>query len=156
MTEQQAGDPWRAGATDGAGCARMFADFALSTASRAPLYARMASGVAEDAELSSLLLHAPPEQRQPVLLFACVHALLLNGDGGEDLARHHPNPAADPDPGDPLPALRRFCAERQAELIAMLATRHTQTNEIGRCALLLPAFGMLAAEQGELVHLDVG
>jgi hypothetical protein len=134
----------------------MFADFARTTASRAPLYARMANGVAGDVELASLLLHAPPEQRQPVLLFACVHALLLDGDGGGDLARHYPNLAADPDPGDPLPALRRFCHRRRPELIAMLGTRHTQTNEIGRCALLLPAFGILASEHGELAHLDVG
>ena len=99
-------------------------------------------GVAEDAQLASLLLHAPPAQRQPVLLFACVHALLLGGDGDE-LARHYPNLTAHPDPGDPLPALRRVCEQHEASLAAMLASRHTQTNEIGRCALLLPAFGLL-------------
>jgi hypothetical protein len=146
---------WRDRAMDATGCARMFADFASTTASRAPLYARMAAGVAEDAELASLLLHAPPAQRQPVLLFACVHALLLGGDG-EELARYYPNLTSRPDTGDPLPAFRRVCEQHEASLAAMLASRHTQTNEVGRGALLLPAFGLLAAEVGRLAHLDVG
>jgi hypothetical protein len=133
----------------------MFADFADTTASRAPLYSRMAAGIAADEQLASLLLRAPPEQRQPVLLFACVHALLLGGDGDE-LARYYPNLTARPDTGDPLPALRRFCAQHETDLAAMLVSRHTQTNEIGRCVLLLPAFGLLAAEVGSLAHLDVG
>ena len=117
----------------------------------------MAAGLADDEPLAGLLLHAPPEQRQPVLLFACVHALLLDGAGAdEDLARYYPNLTARPDTGDPLPALSGFCARHEAELRQMLATRHTQTNEIGRCAVLLPAFGMLAVEMGPLAHLDVG
>jgi hypothetical protein len=133
----------------------MFADFSRTTASRAPLYARMAAGIAEDEQLAALILRAPPEQRQPVLLFACVHDLLLAGFDG-DLAGHYPNLTSDPDPGDPLPALREFCALHDSELTERLALRSTQTNEIGRCALLLPAFGLLAAEVGPLAHLDVG
>jgi hypothetical protein len=146
---------WRDRAIDARGCARMFADFAGTTRSRAPLYSRMAAGIAEDERLAALLLHAPPVQRQPVLLFACVHALLLEGDGDE-LARYYPNLTGRPEPGDPLPALRRFCEQHEADLTALLASRQTQTNEVGRCALLLPAFGLLAAEVGPLAHLDVG
>ena len=133
----------------------MFADFAGTSASRAPLYSRMAAGIADDEQLAALLLHAPSEQRQPVLLFACIHALLLAGRDG-DLAAHYPNLTANPDDSDPLPALRRFCELHEANLTAMLASRHTQTNEVGRCALLLPVFGLLAAEVGPLAHLDVG
>jgi hypothetical protein len=151
----------RLDATDAAGCARMFEFFARTTATRAPFYARLAAGIAEDETLAGLLLHAPPAQRQPVLLFACVHDLLLSasdGDAAEThrLARYYPNLTARPTTDDPLPAFRRFCARHDAELTAMLATRSTQTNEIGRCALLLPAFGLLAAEVGPLAHLDVG
>jgi hypothetical protein len=133
----------------------MFADFSQTTRSRAPLYSRLAAGIADDEPLAALLLRAPAEQRQPVLLFACVHDLLLAGFDG-DLARYYPNLTADPDRGDPLPALKEFCATHDSDLTARLGGRSTQTNEIGRCALLLPAFGLLAAEVGPLAHLDVG
>lgn len=144
---------------DAASSASMFGEFARTAATRAPLYARMSAGIAADPGLAALLLAAPPTQRQPVLLFAAVHELLLaaEADGrAEPLARHYPNLTADPDTGDPLPALRELCARRGDELGAMLRTRRTQTNEIGRCALVLPAFGIVAAEVGPLAHLDVG
>jgi hypothetical protein len=151
-------DGWTETATDTATCARMFADFARTTRARAPLYSRMASGIAEDEPLAGLLLRAPAAQRQPVLLFACVHDLLLSGVDGDraELARYYPNLTAAPDGGDPLPTLRRFCAHHDRALTELLGSRSTQTNEIGRCALLLPAFGLLAAEVGPLAHLDVG
>jgi hypothetical protein len=133
----------------------MFADFSQTTRTRAPLYARLAAGISGDERIAALLLRAPPEQRQPVLFFASVHDLLLAGFDG-DLARYYPNLTPEPSPGDPLPALREFCAAHEAELTDRLAGRSTQTNEIGRCALLLPAFGLLAAEVGPLAHLDVG
>jgi hypothetical protein len=101
------------------------------------------------------LLLAPPTQRQPVLLLACVHAMLL-ADGDGALARFYPNLTEQPDAADPMPAFRAFCRARGEELAELLATRSTQTNEIGRCALLLPVLGLLAAEVGALAHLDVG
>ena len=118
----------------------------------------MARGIAGDEQLAGLLLCAPAAQRQPVLLFACVHDLLLAGVDGDraDLARYYPNLTANSDAGDPLPALRRFCAHHDAALTALLASRSTQTNEVGRCALLLPAFALLATDVGPLAHVDVG
>ena len=56
-----------------AACARVFAALAESAKPRAPLYVRLAEGIAADHELAGLLLLAPPTQRQPVLLLACVH-----------------------------------------------------------------------------------
>jgi hypothetical protein len=144
-------------AWDAAGCAAMFAEFARTASPRAPLYQTLAAGIATDPELAGLLLHAPPQQRQPVLLFACVHDLLLRGGDDGDLRRHYPNlRTGPPPPGDPLDALRAFCTRHHDELVTLLGTRSTQTNEIGRCSLLLPVFGMLAGEVGPLTHLDVG
>jgi hypothetical protein len=134
---------------------RMFADFALTTATRAPLYSRLSSGIAADAELAGLLALAPPTQRQPVLLFACVHALLL-ADPDDELAAWYPNLTTTPADDDPLPAFRRFCRRHRSELATLLARRSTQTNEIGRCALFLPALAMLESECGPLAHVDVG
>lgn len=145
-----------AGATDVRGCANMFAEFARSASPRAPLYAALAAGVARDAELAALLLHAPPRQRQPVLLFASVHFLLLLGRADAGLRAHYPNLTPASDDSDPVPALRRFCALHRHELIGLLATRSTQTNEIGRCSVLLPALGIVADEVGPLALLDVG
>jgi hypothetical protein len=138
------------------GITAMFAEFGRSASPRAPLYAALAAGVAQDAELAGLLLHAPPRQRQPVLLFASVHHLLLLGRQDAGLRQYYPNLTPVPAAGDPVPALRRFCALHREELIGLLASRSTQTNEIGRCSLLLPAFGIVAAEVGPLAHIDVG
>jgi hypothetical protein len=157
VTQAPGGTTSDAWATDAAGCARMFAEFARSASPRAPLYTRLADGIAAHDDLAGLLLLSPPRQRQPVLLLACVHMLLLGPEGRDaDLARFYPNLTAAPADGDPVPALRRFCRGHGDRLAELLATRSTQTNEIGRCALLLPAFGLLAAEVGALSHLDVG
>lgn len=134
----------------------MFAEFALATARRAPLYASLSRSIATDDEVAGLLTEAPPTQRQPVLLFACVHAVLL-AEPDDDLAAWYPNlTPAPPADGDPWPAFRRFCRRHRDELVALLARRSTQTNEIGRCAVFLPVFGLLADEVGPLAHVDVG
>lgn len=138
--------------------ANEFANFAVSAMPRAPLYAAMSIGISRDPELYRLLLHAPPTQRLPVLLFAAIHDLLLV-DPSDPLARWYPNLAARPSPpsDDTLPpTLRRFVDQHLEEIVELLATRSTQTNEVGRSALFLPAFGLVASEVGPLGHLDVG
>lgn len=134
---------------------RLFADFAAQTTD-APLYARLAAGIADDPGLVGLLLNAPRAQRLPVLLFACVHWLLL-ADPSEPLARFYPNLSRGATvTGDPVAQFRRFCHAHHAELAELLATRSTQTNEIGRTALFVPAFGLLDREVGPLAHVDAG
>lgn len=143
-------------ATDPASCRQHFAAFAASTATWAPTYSRLSGIVAADPELAGHLLLAPPTQRLPVLLFACVHHLLLD-EPEHPLAAWYPNlVVGTPRTDDPAPALRQLCAERRDELAALLATRRTQTNEVGRSALFVPVFGLLADEVGPLAHLDVG
>ena len=138
-------------------CQQLFADFAET--SDAPLYADLAAGIAEDPELAGLLLAAPPSQRLPVLLFASVHWLLL-AEPMAPLARFYPNlPVPDTSAGRKLGAIdafRQFCEERSGALAELLATRRTQTNEIGRSALFVPSLAELAEQCGPLVHLDVG
>lgn len=146
-------DPW-----EESELARRFRESAASHHPRAPLYAALASGIADEPEISGLLLHAPPEQRLPVLLFACVHTLVLQ-EPQSDLAAWYPNLTPSPrSPGDPalLPTFKRFVDDRAPALFDLLATKRTQTNEVGRCLMLLPAFGVLADEVGPIAHLDVG
>jgi hypothetical protein len=93
-----------------------------------------------------------------VLLFACVHTLVLQ-DPQSDLAAWYPNLTMSPrSPEDPalLPTFKRFVSDRVPALFELLATKRTQTNEVGRCLMLLPAFGIVADEVGPISHLDVG
>jgi hypothetical protein len=53
-------------------------------------------------------------------------------------------------------AFRTVALERADDIRPMLATRRTQTNEIGRCALLVPVLALVGGEVGPLAHLDVG
>ena len=138
-------------------CQQLFADFAQTT--DAPLYADLAAGIADDPELAGLLLVAPPAQRLPVLLFASVHWLLL-AEPTAPLARFYPNLPVPPEQGarksSAIEEFRDFCAERTTALAELMATRRTQTNEIGRSALFVPVLGELAADCGPLAHIDVG
>ncbi len=140
---------------DDIGLRQSFAEFGAQTATAAPLYGRLATAIADDPATARLLLHAPAPQRMPVLLFACVHWLLIN-EPEHDLRRYYPNLTPEPDPGDPYPAFKRLCAQHEPRLASLLGSRSTQTNEVGRCALLLPALGMLADERGPLALVDVG
>lgn len=138
--------------------ARHFTLHATSSARRAPLYAALCTGIAGDPSLSRLLLHAPAQQRLPVLLLAASHRLLLD-EADHRLAAWYPNlsqPYRDPADPDLLPTYKRFVVERHDALVELLATRRTQTNEVGRCAMFVLAFGLIADEVGTLAHLDVG
>ena len=133
-----------------------FRDFADTARPRAPLYARLSAAIAGDDAVATLLTAAPPTQQIPVLLFAATHHLVLAGACPE-LAAHYPNLSPVPDAGDPWPAFRDLCHQHAAQLREIIATRHTQTNEVGRCATFLPAFAQIAEETGSpLAQVDVG
>jgi hypothetical protein len=155
--------------------AQRFRNNAASSLPRAPLYAALCRTIAEDPRLYGLLRHAPPSQQLPVLLLAAVHSMLLDSvDAGDtadadgtgapsrarpELASWYPNLSADALPADDrrLPGVfTGFVDDHREEIIGIVATRHTQTNEVGRSGLLLVAFGLLAEEMGALAHLDVG
>jgi len=145
-------------APEAAEMARRFAASASDNLPRAPLYAALADGIAHDTDLSRLLLLAPPTQRLPVLLFACIHELLLD-EPAHALSAWYPNLTADHrDPLDPalMTTLVAFVGAHRERLVHLLATRTTQTNEVGRCGSFLPALGLLGDEVGPLGLLDVG
>jgi hypothetical protein len=101
--------------------------------SRSPRYERFALGVAGDRQLVALLERLPPAKQQPNLLFAVV--LYLGG--------------RQPDFG----AFRAFVLDHADQVVAAVMARQTQTNEVGRCALLLP---LLARLPGPLALVEVG
>lgn len=98
-----------------------------------PLYEELTLGVSRDREVLALIERVEPPKRQPNLLLASV---LFRG-------------GLQPD----YPSFRRFVLEHEAEILAMLETRRTQTNEVRRCATLLPALAQLP---GPLALIEVG
>jgi hypothetical protein len=125
----------------------------------APFYARLARGIARDADLLSIAAHTRSGQQAPNLLLAAVHYLLLRG-ADHELGAFYPSVAhltAVP-AGDPLPAFRAFCRDHRDALIAQVSTGLVQTNEPRRCTFLLPAFTTVAHLAGRtpLALIEVG
>ena len=139
---------------------RRFRAFVDTARSRAPLYSTLAAAAAEDPSIVELMLAAPETQHNPVLLFAAVHDLLLQGLGPE-LAAFYPNLATEPAaaPGADVAismAFRTFVAEHRESIRELVATRNMQTNEVARCALFLVPLAGLQAECGPLALVEVG
>ena len=132
-----------------------FHHFGQTTAPRAPLYSRLSGAIADDPVVVALLTSAPEPQQIPVLFFAAVHSLLLAGEGPA-LAAYYPNLAVNPLATDPYPTFRGFVFDHEHALRDLISWRSTQTNEVGRCASLLPALGLVADECGPLALVDVG
>ena len=98
-----------------------------------PVYERLASAVSRDEQILALLDALPPAKRQPNLLFGVVRLL-----GG---------------PVDDPAAFHRYTVGNWPAIRAQMSSRITQTNEAGRCAVLLP---VLAALPQPLALLEVG
>ena len=114
------------------------------------VYPAICRYVAEDDEVLSLLDHAPLPQRRPLILLASVHDLLLAG-AEHPLAAHYDTVATvrgipfHPTHSDVATDFADFCRLHRDELERLVATRTTQTNEVGRCTSLLPALCHIAA-----------
>ncbi len=141
---------------DAAAAFRAFAEREAKGVS--PLYAALAEGIAGDPFLLTLARRARSGQPLPNMLFAAVHALLLNCRGGEPLAGYYRSLTPHPlPPAGAFPAFRRFCLERAAAVERLLAHRVVGTNEPARAALLRPAFAAVADRAPGPLHLiEVG
>jgi hypothetical protein len=139
--------------------AREFRDFAdRQCRGRSPLYADLAEGVAADPELLTLAGGVALGQPAPNLLLGVIHWLLLRNAGSE-LAAFYPSVAGDAVAhGDPVPALRSFCLTHRDEILELTASRSVTTNEVGRCAVFLPALYTIASslEDSPIHFVDIG
>ena len=142
-----------------AAVASAFARFAAVECPEDPLYVAMCQLVAADPSLAAMLHDAPPEQRRPNLWLAAIHDRLLERGPDEPLAAWYPSLGGTRLPDADLgPAVARFVAREDDALRALCRTRATQTNEIGRCAVLDPALREIARRHGgrPLALLDIG
>jgi hypothetical protein len=123
--------------------------------SRTPFYSRLCEVIADQPEVLDLLRSAPELQQLPVLLLAALHHDVLVEPDCE-LAEWYPTTNPSPRTDDVTAALRRHCRRRDGALRTAIATRSTQTNEVGRCGLFVPPLGVVAAEVGDIALVDVG
>lgn len=100
---------------------------------RSPLYEALAEGVAADPDILEFLSGLPMGKRQPNLLLGAVRYLFGTASGYAEFRRRVLDNAE---------AVRR-----------LMLSRSTQTNEPGRCAVLLP---ILAALPQPLALIEVG
>jgi hypothetical protein len=117
-----------------------FERFARRECHVSPLYERLSLGVAGDPEVLAIAAQAKPGQPVPNLFLAAVHYLLLCGVQ-HPLADFYASCSSAPHPAtDAYPSFRAFCLEHREEILELISIRLVQTNEVGRCSCLLPAF----------------
>lgn len=135
--------------------ARRFRDAGEDHTNRSPLYSALNRQIADCPDVVDLLSAASDEQQLPVLLLAAVHALVL-AEPDLELAAWYPTTSPTPHESDAFPAFARLCRSRSDDIREIIATRSVQTNEVGRCAFLLPALAFVHDEVGPISIIDVG
>jgi hypothetical protein len=111
-----------------------YAAFAVEEArGSSGVYERLALAVAGSKDLLTFLARLPTHKRQPNLFLAAI--------------RHVGGVPADPD------QLAQVVRKKQARIREVMLSHTTQTNEAGRCAVLLPVLAQLAQP---LALLEVG
>jgi hypothetical protein len=133
--------------------------FFIEEARRAdsPLYVRLSEGVRDNPELRAFAAQAKKGQPHANILFGAVHYLLLRG-AQHPLRTFYPNlnggTRAD---GDPVPHFVDFVGKYRDELAPLIASKVTNTNEVGRSALLHAAFRAVAKDAGEPLNpIEIG
>jgi hypothetical protein len=133
---------------------RFFANEVTSS----PLYAALCPILAESEDALRILAGAAPTQQRPNLMFAAMHASLLQ-DPTHEFAKWHRTCGGDRPADDPSLAsvVADFLAQRYDTIEQLVHHGATQTNEPGRSAMLRACLGAIAAErQLPLALLDVG
>lgn len=111
-----------------------YRNFALEQAHGGSVsYERLATSIADDRGLLDVIDDLPPIKRQPNLLFGAVR--FLDGPIGD------------------FDSFKNWTLANWGEVSALMLLRMTQTNEVARCATLLP---LLAQIPGPLALLEVG
>ena len=125
---------------------------------RSPLYLSLAMRVAEDSELLQVAAKAWEKNALPNLFFAAVHLLLLKGEHHQLAAFYLSLNNASRHYDYVYPYFRSFVLEHKDEIGEIITTRSVQTNEVGRCAALVPAFELVTrqAKNQPLALIEIG
>lgn len=98
-----------------------------------PIFFDWATSIADDEEILGLIGTLPPQKRQPNLVFAAARLRGAPVTGYADF--------------------RSWFLSHWGQVEPVVLERSTQTNEAGRCAVLLPVFSQL---QGPLALIEAG
>ncbi len=123
-----------------------------------PLYAHLSVRIANDPDILVLVAKADRTTTITNLFFGAVQFLLLSGVQ-HPLRDFYPNLAPSPRPLSKVyPYFRDFCLSHANEIQELVTTRRVQTNEVRRCAALLPAFKLLSTrvEGKPLAIVEIG
>lgn len=123
-----------------------------------PLYHQFYQGMQDDPELLALLSLVDPNQPMYVLFFSTVN-LLAWRMRHRLLTEFYPYFCSQPRPAsDAYPVFWQFCLEYAEALRLLLPHVSLQTNEVTRCANLLPAFELISRRAGRqpLALIEVG
>lgn len=125
-------------AVPGSGTAEWYRHFGTVDApGSSPCYADWSVQIADDPELIARIDEWPYNKRQPLLMLAAARLL------GARIS--------------PYREFRAFLDAHWNEISRTVLSRATQTNEVGRCATLLPSLAAIAAAEGRpLALLEVG
>lgn len=127
-------------------------------ARRSPLYHHFSQGMQDDPELLALLSLVDPNQPMSVLFFSAVNLLAWRMQH-RLLTEFYPYFCSQPRPAsDAYPVFRQCCLEHADDLRLLLPHARLQTNEVTRCANLLPAFELISRRAGRqpLALIEVG
>lgn len=124
----------------------------------APFYERLCELVAGDPEVLDIARQSNRGQPIPNLFFAAVHYLLLS-DTAHPLAQYFSSVESSKSAAEDIfGEYKDFCMKRRHALVELLSVRRVQTNVVGRCAYLMPSFGIVSTHAGgqPLALIDVG
>jgi hypothetical protein len=132
--------------------------YGVASINSSPLYAQLSLEIVRDPAILSLAAKADLSQQVSNLFLGAVHFLLLSGTASP-LAEYYPSLSLHPRPRqEAYPYFRAFCLEHADAIKQLVATQRVQTNEVGRCSALLPAFGLVAERAGgrPLTLVEIG
>lgn len=115
-----------------------------------PLYFTLSNSISQDEVILDIAEQTSPRQPIPNMLFASVHYLLSKGTHDSHTLKPFyqtftPTPA---NPDEAYPHFRDFVLVHANEIVNLLKSRRVQTNEVRRCAYLLPAFLLASSHFG--------
>ncbi|MCY4059377.1 MAG: DUF2332 domain-containing protein [Gammaproteobacteria bacterium] len=122
-----------------------------------PTYAVVSRHVAVREPLLALARECRLGQPIPNLLFAAVKRLVADTPD-TPLGHHYRRAAEGAAPARDLAyEFDAFCRSHARRIAELVRTRNVQTNEVGRCSHLMPAFCVIARETGrDLALIDIG
>lgn len=121
------------------------------------MYQYLSKEIASDQELLTLAATADQSQPVPNLFLAAVNFLLYK-EPSHQLSHFYPNHSGTKFSKNGLfEIFKLFCIEHAAQMTQIMNTRLVQTNEVRRCALLVPAIARVAKSvHSEIILIDVG